>query len=1035
MPQIINTNIPSLNAQRNLNKSQGGLETSLTRLSSGLRINSAKDDAAGLAISNRFTSQINGLNQASRNANDGISLAQTAEGALAESTNLMQRIRTLAIQSSNSTNSASDRLALQSEVNQLVSEIGRISSTTTFNGLTLLDGSFTNQSFQVGAEAGQTIGISVAGSTTDILGVNKLDVNNTSGIDSAAGRDQYTTDGSGATQTFAIGASVAVVIGAVTTFTDQTLTVGNSAGSTTFAIANGTTPDPSAKTVATGLAALNGVQSATASTSVSYSLSNTALNNGDQVGFVVSTYDDGAVATATATANTAFTYNATSDTIDTAVNTFLTSVATELNTLNGDSDLIVDGTTLTSLSGRNIGTENFVVQDVASVRFDNFQNLAEVTDVDITGFTAANFAAGEQYTLSVNGQSAVVTIGASDDTDAEITSLFATAITGISGAANVTATASNSTLTVQTTGTAPEIALQLSTSNGNQAVALTVANGSAGVASTRTVGADSVLTANGSDAVTFAADTELVFTLDDAAASAAGTVSVTVDLQGVDTGNQVDVAAAVGAALQSTTLTGIALASNYRAGDAFVDIYSTAVGVGDGSEIYASIVSEAAGLANAAGVDAALRVTGTYSVTTATTLSANGNLVNAAGNESTAYIGIAANAEDSTLVVNGVSLVDNTVTNTDSTVSTGKVDLFLDQGFAISSSIASAAGGLFNAGAGVSATSSGTVGFSNATNGNRTEAQVLTVSGVSTASVTVAKDATAKDIVASINKVTDSTGIEAKGVTTATLSNLSATQSGSLSFDLSGSNSTAISISANVTSGDLSALVTAVNDQTSKTGITASISLDNTELTLTSSTGEDIDIENFNSNSAVDRSGTSAGTTVSIDVVGANGTATTLTDGGLSTGNLESDSVTVGGTVSFLSSKTFNVSSNIAATDGGLFAGSASSQQAATLNNVANIDISSVAGAQDAIDTIDGALAQVDTIRADLGAAQNRFESTISNLAATSENLSAARSRILDTDFAAETAALTRNQILQQAGVSILSQANSLPQLVLSLLQ
>ncbi|VAW73252.1 Flagellin protein FlaB, partial [hydrothermal vent metagenome] len=116
MPQIINTNIPSLNAQRNLNKSQGELTTSLERLSSGLRINSAKDDAAGLAIANRFTSQIRGLTQASRNANDGISLAQTAEGALAESTNIVQRVRELAIQSANSTNSAQDRLSLQSEV-------------------------------------------------------------------------------------------------------------------------------------------------------------------------------------------------------------------------------------------------------------------------------------------------------------------------------------------------------------------------------------------------------------------------------------------------------------------------------------------------------------------------------------------------------------------------------------------------------------------------------------------------------------------------------------------------------------------------------------------------------------------------------------------------------------------------------------------------------------------------------------------------------------------------------------------------------
>ena len=145
MAQVINTNIASLNAQRNLNTSQAALATSLQRLSSGLRINSAKDDAAGLAIASRMTAQINGLNQAARNANDGISLAQTAEGALGEVSNNLQRIRELAIQSANSTNSASDRASLQAEASQLISEITRVASQTSFNGLNLLDGSFTTQ--------------------------------------------------------------------------------------------------------------------------------------------------------------------------------------------------------------------------------------------------------------------------------------------------------------------------------------------------------------------------------------------------------------------------------------------------------------------------------------------------------------------------------------------------------------------------------------------------------------------------------------------------------------------------------------------------------------------------------------------------------------------------------------------------------------------------------------------------------------------------------------------------------------------------
>ena len=162
MAQVINTNVLSLNAQRNLSTSGSQLATSLQRLSSGLRINSAKDDAAGLAISNRFTTQINGLNVAARNANDGISLSQTAESALGELTNNLQRIRELAVQSANATNSASDRTALDLEVQQRLAEIDRIATQTSFNGQKVLDGTFGTASFQVGANAGETISINLS---------------------------------------------------------------------------------------------------------------------------------------------------------------------------------------------------------------------------------------------------------------------------------------------------------------------------------------------------------------------------------------------------------------------------------------------------------------------------------------------------------------------------------------------------------------------------------------------------------------------------------------------------------------------------------------------------------------------------------------------------------------------------------------------------------------------------------------------------------------------------------------------------------
>ena len=174
----INTNVMSLNAQKNLRQSENPLQMAMQRLSTGLRINSAKDDAAGLAISTRMTTQINGMNAASRNANDAISMSQVAEGAMSEMSNMLQRIRELAIQSANATNSSSDRSALNAEVGQLMSEFQRISTTTEFNGQKILDGTFTSATFQVGANANQTISVSMGNTQTTALGAYQY--NNTS---------------------------------------------------------------------------------------------------------------------------------------------------------------------------------------------------------------------------------------------------------------------------------------------------------------------------------------------------------------------------------------------------------------------------------------------------------------------------------------------------------------------------------------------------------------------------------------------------------------------------------------------------------------------------------------------------------------------------------------------------------------------------------------------------------------------------------------------------------------------------------------
>jgi flagellin len=292
MAAIINTNVVSLNAQRNLSSSQNALATSLQRLSSGMRINSAKDDAAGLAISERMTSQIRGLNQAARNANDGISMSQTAEGALGEIGNNLQRIRELAVQSRNASNSVSDRQALNNEVQQVKSEIDRVASSTSFNGTKLIDGSFTNQSFQVGANVGETISISsLVDARSSSLGTSTSSTANVTGA-AATGFTAITAGdltvngvsvgavaagGNAATQ----GANIAAAINTISSTTNVTATA-DAAGKVTLTNVSGSTTvvafaGASATTATTGLTAgTTAVTTATGSGFANLDISNTA---------------------------------------------------------------------------------------------------------------------------------------------------------------------------------------------------------------------------------------------------------------------------------------------------------------------------------------------------------------------------------------------------------------------------------------------------------------------------------------------------------------------------------------------------------------------------------------------------------------------------------------------------------------------------------------------------------------------------------------------------------------------------------------
>ncbi|MBI3529279.1 MAG: flagellin [Betaproteobacteria bacterium] len=421
MPQIINTNVASLNAQRNLNVSQSALATSLQRLSSGLRINSAKDDAAGLAISERFTAQIRGLDQARRNANDGVSLAQTAEGALQTAGDILQRIRELAVQSANASNSAGDRQALNAEVTQLASELDRVAQTSEFNGLKLLDGSFGSATFQVGANANQTITATTGNFRTNQYGNYRIG----SLAATASNPDGDLTAGSTANAIASNAAATSRVAGG-------TITINGAVGSATITAAAAA----SAKTVA------GQINAQTANTGVTAS----AITQFDLTAFTASSsYSLNVTSNNTTAVTVAFTVGATvnTDGLSSAVSAIndvssKTGVTAKVNTAgtgitllnqagenitianNAGSTTVTVGGTATAAAASAVGTGQIVLDsdktfNVAAANTTDFftavtaaGQLQKVGDLDVGSVAAANRSLSivDSALASINGQRA-----------------------------------------------------------------------------------------------------------------------------------------------------------------------------------------------------------------------------------------------------------------------------------------------------------------------------------------------------------------------------------------------------------------------------------------------------------------------------------------------------------------------------------------------------------------------------------------------------------------------------------------------------
>ena len=419
MPQTINTNVASLNAQRNLNSSQSDANTALQRLSSGLRINSAKDDAAGLAISNRLTAQINGINQAIRNAGDGISVAQVAEGALSETGNILQRMRELSVQSANASNSTADRTALQAEVSQLVAEVDRIANNTAFGSSKLLNGSFTGQQFQVGANVGETIGVSISSAKASGLGrVNSLSFANFTsalaqtpgvGVDSAVAAQNLTFNVGGTETVVAVAENatakeiaddVSSQVGGIQASATTRALVSDGgfqnivAADTIEVIVNGT----SLGQVAAGAAFTNFADNVKTALDGNAALSGTltAAKDGNNLLLTDSDGDDITIAFGAVGAGDTMTFDADVVAQDSSGNTVSTATAVLTNTtttITGDIDFTTSepsttDVTLTSSLGNGAGS----IQTAASGDTNGVDTGTRISDIDISTVNGANSA-------------------------------------------------------------------------------------------------------------------------------------------------------------------------------------------------------------------------------------------------------------------------------------------------------------------------------------------------------------------------------------------------------------------------------------------------------------------------------------------------------------------------------------------------------------------------------------------------------------------------------------------------------------------
>ena len=1175
MPQIINTNIASLNAQRNLNSSQAATNQALERLSSGLRINSAKDDAAGLAISTRFQSQINGLNVAIRNVGDGVSLSQTAEGALGAMTDSLQRIRELALQSANGTNSDADRQALNSETQQLIAEITRAGSQTNFNGLNLLDGSFSSV-FQVGANSGETISVSIAKLTADTLGVSSKSGVTTTATSSAlssgdlvlngitVGASRASDDTASTASASASGIAKAAAVNrvsaqtGVTALVDANVAAGSSlvagAASGTVTI-NGTAieVDTTSQGASTRSAVVSAINAQSSLTGV------TAIDSGDDALGVSLTSADGR------NIEVAFTTLTAANTGLAAAGTYTGGIT--LVAGSNTSSINVSGSNLAN-AGVAAGSYTAGVASLSSVaRAAQAGVAAQLTgSVDLATF------AGFDFSVAVSAGTAAAITGSVDVANADLN--FDTAATAGTATLDVDISTinfdfgneSSAGTASSTTGAQDTTALSFSFSN----VDFTISDGSY----------SQLVTLNGTyadeTAIAAAIDAQLDAAYVTAAIDGSNFLAFTGTVNSGQTitltnGSNGDAETLFGFGGAETTVTGTARVVDTLAFDVTID-----GGTAQSVLIDSNVVSSASflGLINAqiTGGVAQLSGTNTLQIISDTTgVASSATISNIVGNNSsedeiftavnTAVGGTAGddvsftvddgantatitlnNADYATAADNGVSLaayINGELTSAGVTgftasftgtsagndlnlvftenVNNGATLTIADNGGSVG---AAAFFGVVGTDTGVALVATSTnASFDIAVDGGSVQSVLIDTNIADTTALLAAINADITGATAFIDEndnlaIKSDTSGTTSILTTSNIGGTTAAQLGLTAPDTdtgaAGSNVVAnlsdgdlvingVSIGAAKASDDTASysdalssskqasgisIAAAINRASGSTGVTASVNatqvvgsaatagtaantgtvyINGVEVGLTVQASADANrahaVNQFNAVSG--QTGVVAEDNgSSLTLTAADGRNIVLafdTDGGAAATNFglagsaissnnftleavaDSDDVAVTSysTVTLKSAGSIDVSGGTNGNSAlealglqqGSFGGGISGQF------LSQVDISTQDGANSALAAVDNALNAVNSARADLGAIQNRFETTISNLAVTSENLSAANSRILDADFAVEAAALSRSQILQQAGISILSQANAAPQQVLSLLQ